>query len=143
MTALVAAARSLRGVRFVHRGRTRRGLDCAGMVKVAYQICGVELADFVLYAKEPSAHGPGLTAYMVQALGDPVAVGPVRAGQLQVGDVLVMRFEVEPHHVAIVTDYPFGGFALIHACGHNKKVIETRLAPDMVKRITHVFRRPV
>lgn len=140
---LVEAARSLKGTRFVHRGRTPRGVDCAGMVKVAYQICGVDLPDFTLYSKEPAAHGPGLTSYMTEALGLPVAVEPVNLSDLQEGDILVLRFVREPHHVGMVTNYPYGGFALLHACGMNKKVIEHRLSKDMVRRITHVYRRPV
>lgn len=143
MSNLVTAARRYLGVRFCHRGRRERALDCAGLAWIAYRDCGVSLPDFLHYPKEPSAHGPGLTAYVSNALGEPVAVAPVDVSQLQVGDVLVMRFEVEPHHVGIVTDYPFGGFALIHACGHNNKVVEHRLAPDHVARITHVFRKPV
>lgn len=133
---LVEAARKYLGTRFCHRGRGPRALDCAGLVWVSYRDCGVTLPDFRLYSKEPSAHGKGLTDYVMQALGDPV-------DGLQVGDVVVMRFEREPHHMGIITDYPFGGFALIHACGHNGKVVEHRLAPDHIKRITHTFRRPV
>lgn len=77
------------------------------------------------------------------ALGEPVAIAPVKERQLQIADIVLMRFEVEPHHVAIVADYIFGGFSLIHADGHTGKVVEQRLAPDMAKRITHVFRRPL
>lgn len=133
---LVEAARTYLNVRFCHRGRSRRGLDCAGLVWRSYLDCGVELPDFRLYSKEPSSHGKGLTDYVVEALGEPVS-------GLQVGDVVILRFTKEPHHMGIITDYPYGGLALIHACGHNEKVIEHRLSPDQIRRITHVFRRPV
>lgn len=133
---LVEAARRYKGTRFCHRGRNARALDCAGLVWISYRDCGVVLPDFRLYSKEPSAHGKGLTGYVMEALGEPVT-------GLQVGDVVVMRFEREPHHMGIVSDYPYGGFALIHACGHNGKVIEHRMAKDQEARITHVFRRPV
>lgn len=143
MSQLVAAARKYMNVRFRHRGRNERGLDCAGLASVAYRDCGVALKDFLLYAKEPQAHDAALTKHMAAALGEAVAQAPVRLSELQVGDVIVLRFEVEPHHVAIVTDYLFGGFGIIHADGHSKRVLEHRLTPDMVNRITHVFRRPV
>lgn len=143
MSAIVSAARSYKGVRFCHRGRSHRALDCAGLVWISYKDCGVTLGDFRLYSKEPSAHGASLTDYVSQALGSPVAVAPVKQGSLQVGDIVVMRFEREPHHMGIITDYPYGGLALIHACGHNNKVVEHRLSDDQVKRITHVFRRPL
>lgn len=116
-------------------------MDCAGLGVMIYRDVGVNLPDFRLYGREPNKDG--LVKYVTAALGNPVAVAPVRESQLQVGDVIVMRFKVEPHHVAIVGDYVFGGFSMIHADGHSKKVIEHRLAPDHVKRITHVFRRPV
>lgn len=137
------AARNYLNVKFCHRGRSHRALDCAGLVWVSYKDCGVELPDFRLYSKEPSAHGSTLTDYVRGALGDPVAVSPVREQSLQAGDVVVMRFEREPHHMGILTNYPFGGLALIHACGHTGRVVEHRLAKDHVDRITHVFRRPV
>lgn len=136
----VSAARRYLGTKFKHRGRTERGLDCAGLAWIAYRDCGLELPDFRKYGREP--HNDGLVTHIKQALGEPVAVAPVRRSDLCVGDVIVVRFEVEPHHVAIVTDYPYGGFAMLHACGHNDKVIEHRLADDHVARVTHVFRMP-
>jgi cell wall-associated NlpC family hydrolase len=39
--AVVAAARSLVGVPYAHRGRTRAGLDCTGLAKLARSIAGV------------------------------------------------------------------------------------------------------
>lgn len=141
MSKLVAAARARIGTRFRHRGRSNSHLDCAGLGKAIYADCGVEVPDFVLYGREPV--NDGLVMHMTRALGTPVAIAPVRTSDLQIGDIIVMRFEVEPHHVAIVGDYIFGGFSMIHADGHTGKVIEHRMAPDHVKRITHVFRRPV
>lgn len=141
MSNLVAAARARKGAQFRHRARSSKFTDCAGLGVLVYADCGVTLPDFRLYGREPNKDG--LVDYVTAALGDPVAVAPVRVLDLQVGDVIVLRFDVEPHHVAIVGDYLFGGFSMIHADGHTGKVIEHRMAPDHVKRITHVFRRPV
>lgn len=141
MNPLVAAARARIGTRFRHRARNSKYADCAGLVVLVYGDCGVTLPDFRLYGREPV--NDGLIKRGSEALGEPVAVAPVRVTGLQVGDVIVQRFDVEPHHVAFVADYIFGGFSMIHADGHTGKVIEHRMAPDHVKRITHVFRRPV
>ena len=141
MNPLVTAARDRIGTRFRHRARNSKYVDCAGLGVLIYKDCGVTLPDFRLYGREPVRDG--LVSRITEALGQPVAVAPVRVSDLQVGDVIVLRFEVEPHHVALVADYLFGGFSLIHADGHTGKVIEHRLAPDHVARITHVFRRPV
>lgn len=138
---IVAAARKYTGVKFRHLGRSPRALDCAGLVWRAYADCGVTLPDFLHYGREP--HDDGLIRHVTHALGEPVAVAPVREDQLRVGDVIVVRFDIEPHHVALITDYPLGGLAMIHADGHNGKVIEHRLAHKQIARITHVFRRPI
>ena len=153
MSELVAAARRHVGLRFRHRGRKTegpgKGVDCAGLVVCAYRDCGVELKDFELYEAEPAQHGPGLTERVREAMGPEVAVGPVSLDQLQLGDVLVIRFVREPHHVAIVGDYyKPGHFSIIHADAfpHDAirgRVIEQRLAPATLALVTHVFRRPV
>lgn len=138
--AVVSAARSYIGVPFRHRGRSRAGVDCAGLAWCAFRDAGMELsdADYVLYGREP--YRGELERTIQVALGEPVAVAPVNARQLRVGDVLAVRFNVRPHHVAIVADYRYGGLSVIHSCGAVGKVVEHRLADDMVKRITHVFR---
>ena len=141
MSELVTAARQYLGVRFRHRGRTEQGLDCAGLVWKAYDDLGVPLPDFRLYGPEP--HEDGLVAYTTAALGEPFAVAPVRSEQLAAGDVLVVRFDTEPHHIALVSDYPTGGLAMLHADGHAGKVIEHRLSDKYLERITHVYRKPV
>lgn len=141
MNKIVSCARKYIGVRFRHRGRSERGLDCAGLAWIAYRDAGTELKDFRLYGPEP--HDNGLVKHIEAALGSPFAIAPVRESNIMVGDVVVLRFEVEPHHVAIVADYIYGGFSIIHADGHCGRVIETRLTQDMVRRITHIFRKPV
>lgn len=144
MNPLVAAARAYLNVPFRHRGRKRSGLDCAGLVWMAYHDCGVDLPDFLLYGPEP--HNDGLVSHITTALGPPVAVAPVRRPQLEVGDVIVIRFETEPHHVALLGNYPTGGLSMLHAYGQaapKGRVVEHRLADDHIAKITHVFRKPV
>lgn len=141
---IVHAARQYLGVRFRHRGRSRVGLDCAGLVWRAYHDCGVDLPDFRLYGPEP--HRDGLTRHVTAALGEPVLCAPVRESGLLDGDVVILRFRTEPHHLGIVAAVDYAGtpaFNLIHADGEAERVLEHRLTPDMVARITHVYRRPV
>jgi len=138
-TSLPDAARRYIGVPFRHRGRSRRGVDCAGLVVLAFRDLGVTLPDFLKYGAEP--HNDGLVAHVRSALGDSVAAAPVRPVELQPGDVIVMRFEVQPHHLAIVGRHPLGHFSIIHADGHYGRVLEQGLSEDMTQRITHVFRR--
>lgn len=137
---LVTAARSYLGVKWRHRGRSVHGLDCAGLGMLAYRDCGVQLPDFVHYGREP--HKDGLVTCMTAALGDPLP----SSTPLLDGDVLVLRFDREPHHVAIVAAANYGGtdtFNIIHAEGHVGRVIEQRLTPDMLARVTHHYRKEV
>lgn len=153
MSKLADAARAYIGVPFRHRGRTKRGLDCAGLGVLAYRDCGVELTDFLLYGREP--HRDGLVQRITATLGEPVKVAPVSMSDLQDGDVILMRYEIEPHHVAIVGERDYAGasvLTLIHSDGWGPRVPgsrtggsvhEHRLHPSFLPQITHVFRRPV
>lgn len=153
MSRLADAARAYIGTRFKHRGRDKRGIDCAGLGVAAFRDCGVELTDYLLYGREP--HRDGLTERMTATLGEPVHVAPVRMSDLRDGDVIVMRYEIEPHHVAIVGERDYAGqrvLTMIHADGWGPQVPgarragsvhEHRLHPSYVEQITHVYRRPV
>lgn len=134
MSALVLAARRYLGVRFVHRGRLPHKLDCVGLVRISYLDCGVELEDFTLYGRDPdiSKFQPA----MERNLGPPIRP-PMR-----VADVVAMRTLRHPHHLAIVTDHP-DGLGLIHASGEHGRVVEHRLDPSYLRRITHIYRRLV
>ena len=132
MSALVQAARQYLGVPFRHRGRTPKGLDCAGLIWLAYADLGVILPDVRIYGREP--HRNGLVEAVDRALGSAIIANP------QPGDVLLMRFNREPHHLGIVGDYAHGGLSLIHAYGTAGKVVEHRLDPLWQGRIVAVYR---
>lgn len=140
---LVLAARARMGVPFRHRGRSDRFVDCAGLIKLVYADCGIDIRDQRHYGREPVKDG--LVQAGIDAFGPPIATGPVPLAFLKVGDVLITRYEMHPHHVMLVADYPGPGnhLSVIHADGHYSKVIETRLDEKQARKITHVFRRPV
>lgn len=147
MNRLVEAARAYNDTPFRHRGRSKRGIDCAGLIWAAYNDCGVVLIkpeDIPRYGKEP--HRDGLVRYVIAALGEPVHVEPVRMQDLQEADVLIMRFEHEPHHMAMVGRHPLGHLSMIHADGNQgqlSRVLEIGLDDKRVALITHVFRKPL
>lgn len=145
MSRLVDAARvyAVAGVRFRHRGRNpARGLDCAGLVVRAYADCGVTLPDFIHYGREP--YREGLQERVAQAMGPAVKLSPVSFSDLEHGDVVLLRFFTEPHHVAIIATAEYAGtqtMNIIHADGLAGRVVEVRLTQEMVSRITHVHRK--
>lgn len=132
MTPVVQAARRYLGTPFRHRGRSASGLDCAGLVWRSYYDLGTTLPDIRWYGREP--HRDGLREVVREAFGDPVHRPPIP------GDVLLMRFNREPHHLAIVGDYP-GSLSLIHSYGDAGRVVEHRLDPFWCGRILEIYRR--
>ena len=142
MGQLVDAARGYLGVKWRHRGRSIHGVDCAGLGVLAYRDCGVELPDFLYYGREP--HNDGLITYLTRALGDPLRFG--NGFLFHDGDIVVQRFVNEPHHVGILAAVDYGGtpaMNIIHADGMVGRVVEVRFDDEAMRRVTHVFRRPV
>lgn len=130
---VIASARSYLGVPFRHRGRTSAGLDCAGLVWCAYRDNGVILPDIRIYGREPYKNG--LERVVEAGFGAPLERGP------EVGDMILLRFEREPHHLAFVGDYLHGGLSMIHAYGNAGRVVEHRLDEAWRGKIVSVYRR--
>lgn len=135
MSKLYDSARKYLGVRWRHRGRSRYSIDCAGLVVLAYRDLGVKITDYSNYGREP--HNDGLIDAIKVSFGEPV-LGPIRSD-----DILVIRYDIYPHHVLIAGERKGGGFNVIHADGHYGKVIEHRLDEKMMNQITHIFRKSV
>lgn len=141
MSRLVESARKYIGVPFRHRGRSGKNLDCAGLVLLSARDIGVVLPDIKHYGREPFRDG--LLEATRAAFGREFASGPLPIHLLLPGDVLLLKFDIHPHHVGLVGDHPLGGLSLIHANAdvtQNGKVVEQRLDAMWLSRITHVFR---
>jgi cell wall-associated NlpC family hydrolase len=86
-----------------------------------------------------------LRASLVEHFGQPVASAQVGISDLQPGDLLLMTWTSEPHHVAIVTPHP-NGIGIIHSYSITPgnsgggSVIEHRLSDDYLKLIREAFR---
>lgn len=143
MNALVQQARSYIGTPYRHRGRSRRGIDCAGLPWCSYADLGLPLPDLKVYGREP--HKDGLMRALIEALGEPVWRGRnPAAAMLKPGDVACSAFVQEPHHLAVIGDDPIHGLSLIHADGMQAKaVIEQPINDVLRSRIVAIFRRPV
>ena len=133
---LVAAARAYMDVPFAHQGRSRTGMDCAGLALLALRDCGYAPADIPAYGRTPWRDG--LQAAIEAFYGAPVA------GEPEPGDLLLMRIDgAEPQHIAIVGDYIGGGLSLIHTrADARKRVTEHRLCNKWRSRIVAIYRMP-
>ena len=130
---VVMEARGYLGVRWLHQGRSRDGLDCAGLVVAVGTVCrGLDcpLPDYPRASRDEQMLD--LAHQHLQ---------PVAKADMQPGDVVVLGFEKQ-RHMGILGDYPYGGLSLIHAYLPNRKVVEQRLDDLWAARIKQAFRFP-
>ena len=130
---IVAEARLWIDTPFVHQGRVLGvGVDCAGLI-----ICvgnALQLLDYDETGYPPKPDGVSLQRSCDAQL--------IRIDDYRLGDVVLFRFGAEPQHLAIVGDYAFGGFSIIHAYAPNKRVIETTFDAIWKRRIVQAYRYP-
>lgn len=131
---VAATARAYLGVRFVHQGRSRAGMDCAGLVVRVAQDLGLSEFDWRGYGRLPEADR--MREVMQSQC---VELKPGTAPSL--GLVALMRFEAEPQHLAIVVDHPHG-LGVVHALMAERKVAEHRLDATWSQRIVALYELP-
>lgn len=129
----VAEARTYKGCKWRHRGRSRYGIDCIGLIVAAVQAGGRPVADRRDYGREPWKDG--LEGEIKSQFGDPVAEDVWRPG-----DVAMMRWENRPEagHVGLIASND-NGLTLIH-CHSMSSVIEHGIDEHWRRLIVGVFR---
>lgn len=138
---IVACARAHLGVRFAHQGRhAATGLDCLGLLLVSAEAAGVSLRGLRPACLDDRQYGTRPdTDYLQAMLGQHLL--PVK--QPEFGDVLLLRVEGRPQHLALVTDYPAEGeLGMIHAYAIARRVVEHRLNAVWRANIAQVYRLP-
>ena len=137
-TDFINALRSQLGVRWQHQGRLPGvALDCAGLVVVAARMAGLEVADITTYDRRPDT---GVLQGQIHA------TGLEHAGKYdphQVGDLLVISYDNNPQHLAVITEIEVGAPPLIiHGSAKERKVVEHYLSDDWRGRVVQVWRFP-
>jgi cell wall-associated NlpC family hydrolase len=130
---IIEEARSYIGVPWKHRGRSRTGIDCLGLVLEVGSKFGLhDYPDDVHYTRQSSGqelitpfirHGKRVTDFK----------------DLKDGDVLIMKDRFFPHHVGFIASKG-GTRTLIHACVHQRKVVEDVLTEDRYRKIITAFK---
>lgn len=132
---LIATARSYTGVRWHHQGRSRAGLDCAGLVICVAHDLGLSEFDVTGYGTMPDGS-------MSELLRQHCRIQPPGATP-RVGHVAEIRFNAEPQHMGLIVPYHLGGMALLHAMSlHPRKVAEHRLDDLWARRIVALYELP-
>lgn len=134
---IVSAARAEIGTPFRHQGRIPgKALDCAGLVIVVADKIGAEYRDQQGYSNRPSG---GL---LESALDGQSGLERIEINDRKAGDVLLMRFNSDPQHLAIfaglVDVYQAEG--IIHAWAQARKVCEHRMSDEWRSRIVRAYR---
>ena len=126
--AIIAAARACLGTPFKHLGRVPgKALDCAGLAKASAEWAGCAVVDMAVYARTPAN---GLLEAMLDA--QPCLKRVFRPPQA--GDLLLMRFNGDPQHLAICA-----GETIIHAWQTVGKVVEHRFTDLWQSRVVRVY----
>jgi cell wall-associated NlpC family hydrolase len=145
--ALVAEARSWVGVPFRHQGRSREGVDCAGLLVVVARAVGLEAPDGADYPKRPD--GAALRRVLAEHL-----VQRARIADARPGDVALIRGappagRSRPCHLAWVGEDGRGRLTLIHAAAAGDpgtagegRVIEHGITGEWRARIVSVWTVP-
>jgi NlpC/P60 family putative phage cell wall peptidase len=141
---VVAEAREWLGTRWHHQAATKGvGTDCMGLVRGVSARLGLMPADIMQSAAALPFAGYGRAPFAGQLeLACATFFSPVSAAQAKPGDMVLIAFDVAPHHVGILGDYPAGGFSLIHAYMPTRKVIESRLDALWLSRVVSYWRIP-
>jgi cell wall-associated NlpC family hydrolase len=137
---IVACARGWIGTRFHHQGRVKKtlthkgGVDCLGLlVGVAaglhlLHLSAADERDYPHYPDTQRLHAK-LREFLI----------PVSIDHIAAGDIVLLKVDDSPQHLAIVSDQP-DGFGIIHAYAPAKGVVEHPLDGWWRERIAAVFR---
>lgn len=134
---VVALARETIGTPWVHQQRLNGvAVDCAGVPAYVATKLGIDFDDPANYGRIP-------VPQQMRAEVDKRLIR-VPKDTMQPGDLVWIRFKVDPTHFAIVGDYLYGGLSLIHGynAGGINKVVEHRLDQAWLDRIVAVWRFP-
>ncbi|KXU39379.1 hypothetical protein AXE65_08840 [Ventosimonas gracilis] len=128
----IAAARRFVGCKWRHRGRTRFGIDCIGLLVKAMQAGGILMRDRVDYGREP--WNDGLQKELFAHFGEPVTHPP------KAGDVALIHLpdNPAPSHIGLIGELD-GRLTLIHSASE-LNVCEHGLTDDWLSCIVARYR---
>lgn len=125
-----AAARAYLRVPFAHLGRSRAGLDCAGLLLAAARDCGVPGLPEPVYGRLPD----------LRLIDTWLPRFAVRVAVPRVGDVLRFRLGGRAQHLGVACAHPAGGLAVVHACESLHRVCEHRFDLRWQRRLAEAWR---
>lgn len=130
--AVIAAARAALGTPFRHQGRIPgQRLDCSGLCLAAAWGAGLNVTDVKGYGRGP------IPEQMGAALAERLQT--ITRAELSPGDIVWLRFEADPMHLAIYSERD----TLIHAISNGPGcVVEHAFRPPWPGRVIGCYRIP-
>jgi cell wall-associated NlpC family hydrolase len=131
---IVEEARSYLGTKWVHQGRTRNGIDCAGLVVCVGNNLGLIAYDRNDYQRYPD--GSAFLHFFTEGGGLQKPVLSAKAG-----DIMVLREGAYPCHTSIVSEKR-GQLYIIHSFIVRKQVVEEPLTGAWLAKRVACFQYP-
>jgi NlpC/P60 family putative phage cell wall peptidase len=129
-TEIVAEAKTWIGTPFKHQGRVKGlGVDCVGLIIGIAHAFTLTDFDYTAYSRTPD----GIT--MQRLLNQHLQAIPIHTAMA--GDILLMRFDAQPQHVGILSEY-----GIIHAYAQVRRCIEHRLDAVWRARVVCAYAYP-
>lgn len=120
---IIEAARECKGTVWKHQARIPGvALDCAGLLVHIFKRVGVPFNDERGYSRVPHHD------IMRGILDAQPSLLVLNRREYEAGDVLLMRYKIEPQHIAVFT-----GEGIVHASCTHRKCVEHRLGRDVLK----------
>lgn len=134
---VVAAARSLIGTPYHSHARLPGiGTDCIGVPILTTWITGLKPRTFDIqgYSMQPDGTLlPTCDQHLTR----------IRRDEMQAGDMVVLQYGKQPHHVGMLVPYRHGGLSIVHAENYRYwAVTEMRLWLDGVMQFVRAYRIP-
>ena len=129
---IVACARGWIGTRFHHQGRLRKTeshkgvVDCLGLLIGVAAELGLRGADGRLLAEADETHYPPQPDVKKLKQRLSMLLHPIPIAGISSGDILLLRIDDNPQHMAIVSDAS-EGFGIIHSYAPARGVVEHAL----------------
>lgn len=139
---VIACARQFSGVRFMHQGRSAAGLDCLGLLILTARTLGLRFGDDAVDTLDIPTYGARPDVLLLKQKLD-THLNPIPLDTVREADVVVLKVDGLPQHLALITDYPMQGeLGMIHAYAPARQVVEHRYDTQWRRQSYLAYRLP-
>jgi hypothetical protein len=140
---IIAHARALLGVRFLHQGRdAEHGVDCLGLLLVVAEKAKLKFSGkHPMEIDVPNYRTKTDTNFLQAQLAN--FLQPISLSAVRPADIVLLEINGSPQHLALLSDYPVAGeLGMIHAHAVARKVVEHRYDAQWRKVTRAAYRLP-